>query len=88
MLEKTVIGLILVLILQIVGTVLRARPLEEKIEAARLLERNVSPWLAERTLRPVVDRIFSLADAAAAHEHVASNASFGKVLLRVSATPA
>jgi putative PIG3 family NAD(P)H quinone oxidoreductase len=66
-----------------VGTVLRARPLEEKIEAARLLERSLSPWLAEGKVRPVVDRVFPLAEAGAAHAYVAGNASFGKVLLDV-----
>lgn len=69
--------------LTLVGTVLRARPLEEKIEAAKLLERTLSPWLAERRVRSVVDRVFPLAEAGAAHAYVASNASFGKVLLDV-----
>jgi NADPH2:quinone reductase len=68
---------------EVIGTVLRARPLEEKIEAARLLERNLAPLFARGTLVPVIDRTFSLAEAAAAHEYVASNESFGKVLLRV-----
>ncbi len=69
--------------LTLVGTVLRARPLEEKIEAARLLERNLSPWFAERRVRSIVDRVFPLAEAGAAHTYVASNGSFGKVLLDV-----
>jgi putative PIG3 family NAD(P)H quinone oxidoreductase len=65
----------------LVGTVLRARPLEEKIEAARILERTLAPWLAERRVRAIVDRVLPLADAAKAHEHLAANASFGKVML-------
>lgn len=69
--------------LQITGTVLRARPLEEKIEAARMLERNISPWLAEGRVKVVVDRTFPLAEAAAAHAYVAGNESFGKVLLEI-----
>jgi NADPH:quinone reductase len=71
--------------LEIIGTVLRSRPLEEKIEAAQMLERRICPLLATSTLRPVVDRVLPLAEAGAAHEHVASNRSFGKVLLQVSA---
>jgi putative PIG3 family NAD(P)H quinone oxidoreductase len=67
--------------LTLVGTVLRARPLEEKIEAARLLERTIAPWLAERRLRAIIDRVVPLADAAAAHVRVGGNASFGKVVL-------
>jgi NADPH:quinone reductase len=69
---------------EIIGTVLRSRPLEEKIEAARMLDRNLGPMLAAGTLRAVIDRVFPLAEAGAAHQHVASNATFGKVLLRVS----
>lgn len=67
----------------VIGTVLRARPLEEKIEVARELERTVLPWLAEGRVRAVVDRTFPLADAAEAHRLLASNETFGKVLLEV-----
>ena len=64
------------------GTVLRARPLEEKIEAARVLERHLVPWLTRRVVRSVIDRVFALDEASAAHAYVAGNESFGKVLLR------
>lgn len=67
----------------LIGTVLRARPLEEKIEAAKLLERHLVPWLNARALRPVIDRVFKLEDAAAAHAYVGGNESFGKVLLTI-----
>ncbi len=70
--------------LEVIGTVLRSRPLEEKIEAARLLDRHLGPWLARGVVRPVIDRVLSLADAGAAHAHVASNLSFGKVLLAMA----
>src|SRR5262249_43612717 len=65
--------------LTLVGTVLRARPLEEKIEAARLLSLRLSPWLAEGRVRSIIDRVFPLAEAGAAHAYVAGNTSFGKV---------
>lgn len=67
----------------VVGTVLRARPLEEKIAVARELERTIVPWLAAGRLRAVVDRTFPLAEAAAAHQLLASNDTFGKVLLEI-----
>jgi NADPH2:quinone reductase len=69
--------------LTIVGTTLRARPLEQKIEAAKLLERSLVPLLVEGRIEPIVDRVFPLAEAGAAHAYVASNASFGKVLLEI-----
>jgi putative PIG3 family NAD(P)H quinone oxidoreductase len=75
------LALILAKRLTLVGTVLRARPLEEKIEAAKLLERTIDPWLKAGRARAVVDRVFPLEEAGAAHTYVASDASFGKVLL-------
>ncbi|MBK9259737.1 MAG: NAD(P)H-quinone oxidoreductase [Polyangiaceae bacterium] len=79
------LGLVLRKRLELIGTVLRSRPLEEKIEAATMLERNIGPWLERGVVKPIVDRVFPLADAAEAHRYVASNASFGKVLLDVRA---
>jgi putative PIG3 family NAD(P)H quinone oxidoreductase len=63
------------------GTVLRARPLEEKITLAREFEHRVCPLFAARTVRPVVDRTFPPEEAAAAHSAMAANSNFGKILL-------
>jgi putative PIG3 family NAD(P)H quinone oxidoreductase len=65
----------------ITGTVLRSRPLQEKLAAARLLEKNLAPWLAQGRVRGCVDRVFPLARAGEAHAYLATDASFGKVLL-------
>jgi putative PIG3 family NAD(P)H quinone oxidoreductase len=80
------LGLLLQRRATLVGTVLRARPLEEKIEAAHLLAGPIASLFAHDRTRPVIDRIFPLAAAAAAHRYVASDASFGKVLLDVRAS--
>lgn len=77
------LGVVLRKRLEIIGTVLRSRPLVEKIDVARLLERTISPWLERGVVKPVVDRVFPLSKAAEAHAYVASNESFGKVLLDV-----
>jgi len=65
----------------IVGTTLRGRPLEEKIAATRLFAASVVPWLERGVVKPVVDSVFPLEDVRGAHERLASNASFGKVVL-------
>lgn len=79
------LGLLLRKRITLKGTVMRARPLEEKIQAAQVLERNLSPWVAKRVVKAVVDKVFPLEEAAAAHAYVAADKSFGKVLLRIGA---
>lgn len=63
------------------GTVLRARPLEEKITLAREFEHRVCPLFAARSARPIVDRTFRPQDAPAAHRLLEENQTFGKLLL-------
>jgi putative PIG3 family NAD(P)H quinone oxidoreductase len=70
--------------LHLVGTMLRARPLEEKIAAMRAFARHVVPLFAAGRLQPVVDKVMPLEAAAAAHTYVAGNESYGKVVLEVA----
>jgi NADPH2:quinone reductase len=70
----------------IIGTVLRGRPLEEKVALTQRFEREVLPLLADGTMRPVVDSRYPLDDIAAAHERMASNANVGKIVLDVRAS--
>jgi NADPH:quinone reductase-like Zn-dependent oxidoreductase len=65
------------------GTMLRSRPLEEKILAARALQRHLVPLFASGAVRPVVDRVLPLAQAAEAHGAMQSNETFGKIVLEV-----
>jgi NADPH2:quinone reductase len=67
----------------IVGTMLRARPLEQKIAAMRAFEANVVPLFARGAVKPIVDVVMPLADAAKAHARMASNAGSGKIVLSV-----
>jgi NADPH:quinone reductase-like Zn-dependent oxidoreductase len=67
--------------LSIFGTVLRARNAEEKAAATAAFVRDVVPLLADGRIAPVVDAVFPLARAAEAYELVASDKTFGKVIL-------
>jgi len=69
--------------LRVFGTVLRARPLEEKIAAIRSFEAHVVPLVQRGLIAPVIDTVMDLDEAAAAHARMASNAGFGKIVLRV-----
>jgi NADPH:quinone reductase len=75
-------GVVLRKRLTIVGTVLRARPIEEKISLAREFEERVVPLFEGGRLEPVVDRVFSFEEIRAAHDLMESNATFGKIVLR------
>jgi len=66
-----------------IGTTLRARPLEEKIDVARRFERLVMPQFASGKLRPVVDATYDFNDVAESHRRMESNESFGKIVVRV-----
>ncbi len=77
------LGMILRRRIELRGTQMRARPLEEKIEATNVLARNLAPLFASRELEAVVDRVLPLARAAEAHAYVASNDGFGKMVLEV-----
>lgn len=66
------------------GTVLRSRPIEEKIAVTRAFEDRLVPLFAgagEAKLAPVVDRVVPLADIAEAHAALESNTTVGKVVL-------
>jgi len=76
------LGAVLSKRLTIVGTVLRARSLEEKISVTAAFAREVLPLLEAGIVRPVVERSYPMADAAEANRRLESDAVFGKLVLR------
>ena len=75
-------GLLMRKRLTLVGTVLRARPIEEKIRLARIFTDRIVPLFSAGRLAPVVDSVHSFEDVAAAHQLMESNATFGNVVLQ------
>ncbi len=67
----------------IIGSTLRARPVAEKAEIVRGFEARFGQALRAGRIRPGIDRVLPLAEAAEAHRIVASSVHFGKVVLRV-----
>ncbi|MBK9082238.1 MAG: NAD(P)H-quinone oxidoreductase [Rhizobiales bacterium] len=63
------------------GSTLRSRTVAEKAQIAAALQQHVWPLLAEGRCRPVIDSTFPLAEAAAAHARMESNAHVGKIVL-------
>ncbi|MEB2283696.1 MAG: NADPH:quinone oxidoreductase [Polyangiaceae bacterium UTPRO1] len=77
------LGLLVSRRLRIVGSVLRSRSLAEKIAITDAFAVEVLPLFRKGALQPIVDRVYPITDAAAAHDYVAANRNFGKVVLRV-----
>lgn len=69
--------------LTLTGSTLRPRSAEFKGLLAQEIHANVWPMVAEGRLRPEMDKLFPLADAAAAHAHMESGEHVGKIVLTV-----
>ncbi|MBI3440636.1 MAG: zinc-binding dehydrogenase, partial [Proteobacteria bacterium] len=79
--------------LTLTGSTLRPRSVAEKTAIAGALHRHVWPLLGKRSIlslpfsprriSPVIDQIFPLAEAQAAHDYLESGVHIGKVILRV-----
>ncbi|HET8656182.1 MAG TPA: NAD(P)H-quinone oxidoreductase [Longimicrobiaceae bacterium] len=67
---------------QLLGTVLRSRPVEEKIALAREFSDSALPLFSSGRIRPVVERVFPFSEAREAHALMERNDTFGKVVLR------
>jgi NADPH2:quinone reductase len=66
---------------RVMASTLRARPLEEKAEAMRRVERHVLPLIESGQVRVPVAETFPLADAVAAYDRFAAGGKLGKIVL-------
>lgn len=69
--------------LRLIGSRLRPRPLTEKLDLVRCFAERFLALLAAGRLRPVIDRVFPIAAAEAAHAYVRENRNIGKVVLEM-----
>jgi putative PIG3 family NAD(P)H quinone oxidoreductase len=76
-------GLILTKRVHWIGTTLRNRPIEQKIQAVQAFAAEMLPLFDSGALRPVVDTTFALDDIAEAHRHMEADANIGKILLKM-----
>ena len=77
------VGLLLGKRASITGTVLRARPLEEKIAISQRFASEMLPLFSTGQLKPVIDSVYAFADIASAHEYMATNGNVGKIVITV-----
>lgn len=77
------IGMMLPKRASLIGTVLRARPLEEKIAISQRFAAEILPLFDAGVVSPVIDSRYALSDIAAAHAYMQTNANVGKILIDV-----
>lgn len=69
--------------IHLIGSVLRSRSVEEKSEIRSQFMSRCWTLVEKGTLRPVIDRVYPIAEAGAAHAYMAQNLNIGKIVLRV-----
>lgn len=67
--------------LEVIGSVMRTRGLEERLALVREFTERILPRLGDGTLRPVLEQSYPMAELAEAHRAMEANETFGKVAL-------
>jgi NADPH:quinone reductase-like Zn-dependent oxidoreductase len=76
------LGMVLMKRLRVTGTVLRSRPLEEKIALSQSAERHLLPLFRSGALKPVVDAVLPMTALRQGLERMERNDSVGKLVVR------
>lgn len=69
---------------QIIGSVLRSRPVPEKAEIVAEFTRRALPKFADRTIVPLIEKVFPMEQVKEAHGMMEADQHFGKIVLKVS----
>ena len=69
---------------QIIGSVLRSRPVSEKGEIVAEFTRRSIPKFADRTIVPIIEKVFPLDQVVEAHRMMEEDKHFGKIVLKIA----
>lgn len=69
--------------LSLTGTTLRPQSVQAKAQIARELRDRLWPLIVRGRVRPVIDSVFALSQAAEAHQRMESGAHIGKIVLKI-----
>ena len=69
---------------QIIGSVLRSRPVKDKGEIVAEFTRTALPRFADRTIVPIVEKVFPLEQVVEAHRMMEEDRHFGKIVLKIA----
>jgi NADPH:quinone reductase-like Zn-dependent oxidoreductase len=68
---------------QIIGSVLRSRPVAEKGEIVAEFTRRALPRFADRTVVPIIEKVFTIDQVEDAHRMMEEDKHFGKIVLKI-----
>ncbi|MDD5284337.1 MAG: NAD(P)H-quinone oxidoreductase [Desulfuromonadaceae bacterium] len=68
---------------QIIGSVLRSRPVSEKGEIVVEFVRRALPKFADRTIVPIIEKVFTIDQVTDAHRMMEEDKHFGKIVLKI-----
>jgi len=68
---------------QIIGSVLRSRPVAEKGEIVKLFTEQALPTFAERKVEPIIEKVFPIEQVQDAHRMMEEDKHFGKIVLKI-----
>jgi putative PIG3 family NAD(P)H quinone oxidoreductase len=69
---------------QIIGSVLRSRPVSEKGEIVAEFARRALPRFADRSIVPIIEKVFPIDQVAEAHRMMDEDKHFGKIVLKIA----
>jgi NADPH:quinone reductase len=75
------LGVLMMKRARLLGSTLRARPLELKALATRGVERSVLPLIASGAVKVPIAQVYPLEEAEAAYDHFAGGGKLGKIVL-------
>ncbi len=77
------LGMLMAKRIQIRGSTLRTRTLEEKLGVTRLFSTQVVPLLASGKVKPIIEQVYPMHEIGEAHKAMAENKNFGKLILTI-----
>jgi NADPH:quinone reductase len=69
---------------QIIGSVLRSRPVKDKGEIVAEFTKTALPKFADRTIVPIIEKVFPLDQVVEAHRMMEEDKHFGKIVLQIA----
>lgn len=69
---------------QIIGSVLRSRPVAEKGDIIAEFTKTALPKFADRSIVPIIEKVFSIDEIVDAHGMMEEDKHFGKIVLKIS----